>query len=343
VSIWGRGIRGSGDVKTAAPENRGAVKSIDDGLTLSGTEVIAAPDLARAYEKCRQIHAAHGRTFYRATMLLPRDRRPDVWALYAFARVADELVDSPTTPDPTRLLGWREQAMAAMRSTTVPDPGEAVLAATWHTMRSFGLSPDLLGEFLDSMVMDLTISRYETWEDLRGYMRGSAAVIGELMAPLLGAQGAAALGHAAALGEAFQLTNFIRDISEDHDRGRIYLPQADLARFGVSEAMLARAVHTGMPSPQVRSLMAFEVRRAINLYDAAKPGLRMVDTRSQPCLELAFTLYRRILHRVIGNDFNVFEGRLVVPRWQQLATAGNVAARTAGARIGRYRSTSIPT
>jgi len=295
-----------------------------------------APDLAAAYEHCRRIHAAHGRTFYLATLLLPRDRRPDVWALYAFARVADELVDAPVSPDPATLLAWREQAMAAMRSTTPPDRGQAVLTATWHTIRAVGLEPDLLQEFLDSMVMDLTISRYATWDDLRGYMRGSAAVIGELMAPLLGAKGPNALSRAAALGEAFQLTNFIRDISEDHARDRIYLPQADLARFGVSEAMLAQAVQTGVPSRQVRSLIAFQVRRAVNLYVEAKPGLTMVDPRSRPCLELAFTLYRRILHRVIDNDFNVFERRLVVPPWQRLATAGHVAARTASARLDGY-------
>jgi phytoene synthase len=298
-----------------------------------------APELAAAYEHCRQIHLAHGRTFYLATLLLPRDGRPDVWALYAFARVADELVDSPASPDPAGLLAWREQAMAAVRSTFPPDPvQQPVLAATWHTMRTFGLAPELLAEFLDSMVMDLTISRYATWEDLRGYMRGSAAVIGELMAPLLGAGGTAALQHAAALGEAFQLTNFIRDISEDHARGRVYLPQADLARFGVSEAMLAGAVRTAEPSPQVRSLVAFEVRRALDLYALAKPGLLMVDSRSRPCLEMAFTLYRRILHQVIGNDFNVFERRLVVPPWQRLATAGHVGARAAGASLSSYLS-----
>jgi phytoene synthase len=295
------------------------------------------PDLAAAYETCRRIHRAHGRTFYLATLALPRGRRPDVWALYAFARVADELVDAPVSPDPAALLVWRDRALTAVRSTSPPDPSrEPVLAATWHTMRSFGLEPDLLAEFLDSMVMDLTISRYATWEDLRGYMRGSAAVIGELMAPLLGAQGTPALKHAAALGEAFQLTNFIRDISEDHARGRIYLPQADLAAFGISEAMLARAVQSAEPSPQVRSLIAFEVRRAFDLYVDARPGLRMVDERSQPCLDLAFTLYRRILHRVIDNDYNVFERRLVVPRWQKVGTAGQVAVRAAGTSLGSY-------
>jgi phytoene synthase len=200
-------------------------------------------------------------------------------------------------------------------------------------MHRLGLEPELLAEFLDAMVTDLTVSRYATWHDLRGYMRGSAAVIGELMVPLLGASGPDALTRAAALGEAFQLTNFIRDVSEDHGRGRIYLPLADLARFGVSETMLALAVRTGVPSRQVRSLIAFEVRRAIDLYDRARPGLKLVDARSQPCLEAAFTLYRRILHRVIANDFNVFERRLVVPAWQRVATVGHLAARSAGANL----------
>jgi len=305
------------------------------GTALGGTALgRRPPELAAAYQHCRRIQVAHGRTYSLATRLLPRDRRPDVWALYAFARVADDLVDTVPRPGPAILLAWRDQAMAAMRGTSPPDPAEQpVLAATWHTIRALGLEPDLLQEFLDAMVMDLTVSRYPTWEDLRGYMRGSAAVIGELMAPLLGAQGPEAVRRAATLGEAFQLTNFIRDIAEDHCRGRIYLPQADLARFGVSEAMLAEAVRTGVPSAQVRSLVAFEVRRAVNLYAAAKPGLCMVDARSQPCLELAFTLYRRILHRVIANDFNVFERRLVVPPWQRLAAAGHVAARGLGANL----------
>ena len=141
------------------------------------------------------------------------------------------------------------------------------------------------------------------------------------------------MGRAGALGEAFQLTNFIRDIGEDHARGRIYLPQADLARFGVSEELLADAVRTADPARPVRSLVAFEVRRAIDLYSVARPGLSMVDSRSRPCLEMAFTLYRRILHRVVANDFNVFERRLAVPDWQRLATAGHVGARAVSASL----------
>ncbi len=118
-----------------------------------------------------------------------------------------------------------------------------MLAATWHTVRHLGLEPALFEEFLTSMRMDITVNRYATWEDLRGYMRGSAAVIGEMMAPLLGAAGPDALRRAGLLGEAFQLTNFIRDVAEDLDRGRIYLPLEDLERFGVSEDELRLRPH----------------------------------------------------------------------------------------------------
>ena len=299
------------------------------------------PELAAAYVACRRIHAHHGRTYYLATRLLPRERRPHVWALYAFARVADEIVDNAAGGDPRRLLGWSEHAMAALRSPTAPDPRqEPVLAATWHSMRAYELDPGLVEEFLASMAMDLTVTRYPTWEDLRGYMRGSAAVIGELMAPVLGAVGADALHRAGTLGEAFQLTNFIRDVAEDLGRGRIYLPLEDLRRLGVDEAALVDAVRTGAPDQRVRSLVAFEVRRALALYEEARPGLAMVDRAARPCLDAAFTLYRAILWQVVDHDFDVFSGRLRVPRRDRAMTAGRVlgsAAVTALARSGGPR------
>ena len=284
-----------------------------------------AASLDLAYEHCRLIHAEHGRTYYLATRLLPRARRPHVWALYAFARVADEFVDDLDAPDPEALVTWSRTAMAVLSAPEAPETGlDPVLAATWHTVRHLGLEPVLFEEFLTSMRMDITVDRYATWEDLRGYMRGSAAVIGEMMAPLLGAAGPEATRRAGVLGEAFQLTNFIRDVAEDLDRGRIYLPLEDLERFGVGEDDLRRARVTGQPSPAVRALLDFEVRRALELYEEARPGLAMVDVRSRPCLETAFVLYRQILAKVVAAEHNVFAGRLSVPRWQRLATAGRV-------------------
>ena len=243
----------------------------------------AAP-LDLAYEHCRLIHAQHGRTYYLATRLLPRARRPHVWALYAFARVADEFVDDLDAPDPDALVAWSQTAMAVL-----PPPSRRRPTVTRCSRRpgtrcaTCGLEPVLFEEFLSSMRMDITVDRYATWEDLRGYMRGSAAVIGEMMAPLLGAAGPDAMRRAGVLGEAFQLTNFIRDVAEDLDRGRIYLPLEDLQRFGVSEDDLRRARVTGQPSPAVRALLDFEVRRALELYEDARPGLAMVDD-AEPAL-----------------------------------------------------------
>jgi phytoene synthase len=302
----------------------------------------AAASLDAAYERCRLIHAEHGRTYYLATRLLPRARRPHVWALYAFARVADELVDDLQAPDPDALLTWSRTAMAVLAAPEVPGGSDPVLVATWHTVRHLRLELVLFEEFLTSMRMDITVDRYATWEDLRGYMRGSAAVIGEMMAPLLGAAGPDATRRAGVLGEAFQLTNFIRDVAEDLDRGRIYLPLEDLARFGVSEDDLRHARSTGQPSPAVRALLDFEVRRALALYEDARPGLVMVDARSRPCLETAFLLYRQILAEVVAADHNVFAGRLSVPRWQRLATAGRVVVTGAAGATRTRRPTRAP-
>ncbi|HET8600286.1 MAG TPA: phytoene/squalene synthase family protein [Segeticoccus sp.] len=302
-------------------------------------------ELAAAYEHCRRIHARHGRTYYLATRLLPRERRRHVWALYAFARVADELVDGVRQPDPAAVTEWNRHALAVLRRDLPPEPSsDPVLAATWHTLRRYGHDPDLVAEFLHSMAMDLTVTRYPTWADLRGYMRGSAAVIGELMAPVLGAP-PEALPAAGALGEAFQLTNFVRDVAEDLRRGRIYLPGEDLQRYGVDEDELATAARTGRPSRPVRTLVLFEAQRARDLYRAAAPGLAQVDDVSRPCLRAAFTLYQQILDLVEQADGNVFAQRLVVPRRDRARVVTRILAGATRTRLTppRRGAAGVPT
>jgi phytoene synthase len=168
------------------------------------------------------------------------------------------------------------------------------------------------------MAMDLTISSYETWQDLCGYMEGSAAVIGEMMLPVLQPRDpAAAREPARALGLAFQLTNFLRDIDEDLDRGRVYLPQEDLRRFGVD---LARR----QASAEFRALMAYEIERNRALYGLADTGIGMLPPRSARCVGNARVLYSRILDRIEQANYDVFSGRLRVPTWRKALTTARI-------------------
>jgi 15-cis-phytoene synthase len=305
----------------------------------------AAPEprtLGAAYERCRQLHARHGRTFYLATLLLPRWKRRHVHALYGFVRYADELVDGLDTRLDRRgraaaLRAWGERFLAGLGGAPVDDP---VLPAVLHTVRAFGLEVADFATFLGAMAMDLHRTGYRTWPELCGYMDGSAAVIGTMMTPILEAGDLpAAREHARRLGLAFQLTNFLRDIGEDLDRGRVYLPQEDLERFGVTPADLA-APQAG---PAVQALLAFEIGRARALYAAAEPGIGLLAPSSQPSIRVAFTLYGEILDEIERAGYQVLGRRVRVPRRRRAAVAGRhwVAARSA-ARAERRVSVTIP-
>ena len=298
--------------------------------------------LSAAYERCRQLHARHGRTYYLATLLLPRWKRRHVHALYGFTRYADEIVDDlDSTLDgagqAAALDAWGRRFFAGLRGAPCDDP---VLPAVLHTVRAFDLDVGDFEKFLASMAMDLRADGYRTYDDLLGYMDGSAAVIGTMMAPILeSVDPSAAREHARQLGLAFQLTNFIRDVSEDHRRGRVYLPAADLERFGVARGDLAAAA----AGPAVRELLAFEVERARVHYRAAEPGIELLAPSSRPCIRVAFDLYGGILEEVERAGYQVLGRRVRVPRSRRVGVAGRhwVAARSA-ARAERRVSVTTP-
>jgi phytoene synthase len=309
----------------------------------SGRAAVTEPrTLSAAYERCRQLHARHGRTYYLATLLLPRWKRRHVHALYGFTRYADEIVDDlDSTLDgagqAAALRAWGEEFFAGLRGAPCDDP---VLPAVLHTVRAFDLEVGDFERFLDSMAMDLTVDGYATYPDLCGYMEGSAAVIGTMMTPILEpADPAAARGHARQLGLAFQLTNFIRDLAEDSARGRVYLPAEDLDRFGVRRSDLAAPATT----PAVRELVAFEVERAREHYRAAEPGIELLAPSSRPCIRVAFDLYGGILEQVERAGYQVLDRRVRVPRRRRLGVAGRhlLAARVA-ARAERQVSVATP-
>lgn len=282
-----------------------------------------AEALAGAYEQCRLLHQRHGRTYYRATRLLPAWKRRHVHALYGFARYADEIVDSfdaITDADRAMLLqAWSDAFAAGLAGTPVDDP---VLPAVLHTIEVFQLDRADFTLFLRSMAMDLTVTRYPTYAALLAYMQGSAAAIGAMMLPVLGADDlATALEPARELGRAFQVTNFIRDVAEDYRRGRIYLPLADLIEFGVTEEAIGAAVVSGNASAKIKDLIRYEVARAETHYRAAAIGIPMLAPGSQACIRAAYRLYREILTEVARADYDVFCRRAVVPRPRQLRLA----------------------
>lgn len=289
---------------------------------------ITEPALRAAYEACRRLNAAHGRTYYLATLLLPPAKRPHVHALYGFARYADELVDDLDRPDPARLLAWGDRFLADLDAGS--DSTDPVCRATLHTARTWHIPRETFASFLASMRMDITVTGYATYADLARYMYGSAAVIGLQMVPILEPLDARAATHAQQLGEAFQLTNFIRDVAEDLRRGRVYLPQEDLDRFGVTRADL-----TPGPTPaHVVDLLRFEVERARRLYAQAAPGIAMLHPSSRDCIRTAFTLYGEILDAVERAGYQVLDRRVTVALSRRLRVAVPALVRARRARAG---------
>jgi phytoene synthase len=268
--------------------------------------------LDQSYELCRQFNKRHGTTYYWSTLVLPPVKRHHVHALYGFARYADDIVDEipegghgeiPVAQRAAALASFGERFFADLDRGGSEDP---VLKAVVHTVRAFDLDPDAFGRFLASMTMDLTVESFETWDDLLVYMDGSAAVIGEMMLPILEPMDlAAATPHARDLGNAFQLTNFLRDIDEDLDRNRQYVPQHDLATFQVD--LTERRC-----TPEFVALMKFEISRCRELYDSAELGIQMLPERSARCIRAAHTLYARILDRIEGQNYDVFSQRASV-------------------------------
>ena len=289
--------------------------------------------LTNAYRYSRRINAHYGRTYFLATRMLPADRRPAIHALYAFARVADEIVDAPREDPGPALERLGEEVAEALSGGIARHP---VLIALADTVRRYGIRPALFTDFLASMRMDLTVTDYATFDELAAYMHGSAGVIGLQLLPVLGTVGplAEAEPAAAALGEAFQLTNFLRDVGEDLDRGRVYLPADELAAFGVDRARLEHAWRTGRPDRAIRRALAHLVAYTHAVYRVAEPGISLLHKESRPCVRTAATLYRGILDEIVAADYAVLDRRVAVPTGRRLRFA---AVGLMGALLTRTR------
>ncbi|MER5890828.1 phytoene/squalene synthase family protein [Streptomyces sp. NPDC001941] len=286
---------------------------------------ITDPGLRDAYLRCRRLNARHGKTYYLATRLLPLERRAAVHALYGFARWADDIVD---TVDGAATTRQRRRALDALEGELDAGPHQGagarpVIRALLDTRARYGIAPSLFHDFLASMRSDLTVTSYARYADLRAYMHGSAAVIGLQMLPVLGTvvPPAEAEPHAAALGVAFQLTNFLRDVGEDLDRGRVYLPLDLLAAHGAGPELLRWSRRTGRDDPRITAALKDAEHLTRRCYRDAVPGLAMLDPRSRPCVRTAFVLYRGILDAIAADGYQVVHRRAVVPRRRRALVA----------------------
>ena len=288
--------------------------------------------LRESYRYCRRLNAQHGRTYFLATRLLTPSQRPAVHALYGFARYADDILDDLQSDAGVAERSARLELLAS-RFVKGDAASEPVLPAVLDAARSYRIPLSLFDEFLTSMRMDLTVTDYPDRPALDRYMRGSAEVIGLQMLPILGTVGPLrdAEPCAEALGRAFQLTNFLRDVNEDLDRNRVYLPADELAAFGVDRELLIWCHDNQRTDPRVRQALAAQHEITRVIYREAAKGIALLAPQSRPCVTAAFTLYSEILDRIEEIDFEVFSQRASVGmgRRLQVFTGGLVRAHRA--------------
>lgn len=279
--------------------------------------------LSDAYAECARVVRASRSSFHQAFRLLPPDRRRGLDALYAYCRVIDDAADESADPA-AALATWRaELARALAGSATHP-----VLIALADTARAFGVPGRHLEEILTGVEMDLGTRRWETFADLRRYCYHVASAVGLATIPILGCRHEASRVYAEALGIALQLTNILRDLAEDAERGRIYLPLEDLARFGYRE----RDLLTHTRGDAFTALVRFECARAREHYAAARAALVAEDRRALATAEAMRLVYQRLLRRIDVDPQAVFGPRVGVPTWEKAACTAVAWLRTRGGR-----------
>ena len=291
---------------------------------------IFAPELRASYSECKRLNSLHGKTYYLATLLLPPGKRPFVHALYGFARYADEIVDdlASTLTSKEKELALSTWSAQILKDLANGESNDHVGAALVDTVQRFNIPIEHFEAFLRSMAMDISVTRYERYEDLLEYVYGSAAVIGLEMVPILGPLSDDAYPAAEKLGIAFQLANFIRDVGEDLDRGRIYLPLDELKSFNVDEEMLKKRVIT----PEIKEALKFNIARVRQLQREAAPGIKFLAPESRACIEAASELYCGIVDEVEKIDYQIFTKRAKTSTARRLSVALPAFTRALAAR-----------
>jgi phytoene synthase len=263
--------------------------------------------LDECYRQCREIAREHSKTFYLSSLFLAPEKRRAIWAVYAFCRTADDIVDriAPAGERLAAVDAWEAQLLAAFDG----NPSDPIFVAFADAATRFGIPMQPALDLLRGARMDITVRRYATYADLRQYCYLVASTVGVLTMPILGTLSDDALEYGVALGRAMQMTNILRDIGEDALMGRIYLPAEDLERFGYTEEQLL----AGEIDDRFVELMQFQIERVRAMYLEAEPGIALLSTESRYTVRLALHLYRRILNAIELNQYDVFTKRAYVP------------------------------
>jgi 15-cis-phytoene synthase len=278
-----------------------------------------------AYELCRQITAKYAKTFYLGTLLMNDAKRRAIWAIYAWCRRTDELVDGPAAAITTsETLDLWEQQLEAIFAGKPQDSFDVALV---DTLQQYPLDIQPFRDMVAGQGMDLYRSRYQTFEELYLYCYRVAGTVGLMSTSIMGIDLSlntapwnsystpyVPVDEAVALGIACQLTNILRDVGEDAHRGRIYLPQEDLAKFNYTEQDLLK----GIVDDRWRSLMRYQIKRARNFYTQAEKGISHLSLDARLPVWAALMHYSRILNAIERNNYDVFTRRAYVPQWQKL-------------------------
>lgn len=279
-------------------------KPVDQPPTVS-------PDLLMfAHEQCEQITAVHSKSFHLASGLLPEKKKRAVRALYAFCRVTDDIVDCPTGDVKADLAEWQAAALSAN------PPLDNKVALAWADARlQYNIPLRFAEQLIEGVARDMHQDRYETFADLATYAYGVAATVGLMSMHIIGFESEAALPYAIKLGLALQMTNILRDVGEDWQRGRLYLPQQELSAFGLTEA----DIDEGIVTERWRSFMQFQIARNRKLYEESWPGIGMLNADGRFAIAAAAGIYRAILDDIEANDYDVFNRRAYVSTWGKLS------------------------
>lgn len=263
---------------------------------------------------CKKITRQYGTSYFLSTYFFPKTIREKTWILYAFVRYPDEIVDTQekdTKEAYKKLSEWKkswEKVYAGENEGVHP-----ILEANALLWKESSIPFEYSSLFLDAMFRDTDKNRYSTYEELESYMYGSATVVGYMMSYIIGFK-EGALPYAKALGEAFQLTNFLRDIKEDLERGRIYIPKEDMEQCGVNE----EDFRLPQVNTQMKKLIEFEIKRTETLYEKALPGISLLGKKGQRAVRIAFYLYREILLTIKKRPEIIFEKRVRIPKWKKI-------------------------